>query len=200
MCDCIAIFTNTMRNRRTQTPQERRPHKCVKLSSCRSVFSESSPLPTPACFSRVGGVAATSGRQERAIAPFLATTSKQTFRKPSAQAAATRCACCERQTARTRALNAVFPKAGRPARRSSRSRWRNRFRSHAQNFSIGFKSGDLGGTDHRMTFAAAWAAALSRVRSQTTWAVARAEGEEELDDIPRYVIGILYIHMWRLST
>ena len=67
--------------------------------------------------------------QERAMAPFLAMTSRQTFRRPSAQAAATRRACCERQMARTRALNAVFPKAGRPACRSSRSRWRNRFRS-----------------------------------------------------------------------
>ena len=47
------------------------------------------------------------------------------------KAAATRRACCERQMARTRALNAVFPKAGRPACRSSRSRWRNRFRSQA---------------------------------------------------------------------
>ena len=98
------------------------------------------------------------------MAPFLAMTSRQTFLRPSAQAAATRRACCERQMARTRALNAVFPKAGRPACRSSRSRWRNRFRSQAQNFSIGFKSGDLGGTDQRMTLAVAWAAALSRVR------------------------------------
>ena len=49
------------------------------------------------------------------MAPFLAMTSKQIFRRPSAQAAATRRACCERQMARTRALNAVFPKAGRPA-------------------------------------------------------------------------------------
>ena len=48
------------------------------------------------------------------MAPFLAMTSWQTFRRPSAQAAATRRACCERQMARTRALNAVFPKAGRP--------------------------------------------------------------------------------------
>ena len=67
--------------------------------------------------------------QERAMAPFLAMTSRHTFLRPSAQAAATRRACCERQMARTRALNAVFPKAGRPACRSSRSRWRSRFRS-----------------------------------------------------------------------
>ena len=51
--------------------------------------------------------------QERAMAPFLAMTSRHTFLRPSAQAAATRRACCERQMARTRALNAVFPKAGR---------------------------------------------------------------------------------------
>ena len=49
------------------------------------------------------------------MAPFLAMTSRQTFRRPSAQAAATRRACCERQMARTRAVNAVFPKAGRPS-------------------------------------------------------------------------------------
>ncbi len=97
------------------------------------------------------------------MAPLLAMTSRHTFRRPNAQFAATRCARCERQMARTRALNAVFPKAGRPACKSSRSRRRNRSRSHAQNFSIGFKSGDLGGTDQRMTLAAAWAAALSQI-------------------------------------
>ena len=83
------------------------------------------------------------------MAPFLAMTSRHTFLRPSAQAAATRRACCERQMARTRALNAVFPKAGRPACRSSRSRWRSRFRSQAQHFSIGFKCGDLGGGRRR---------------------------------------------------
>ena len=103
------------------------------------------------------------------MAPFLAMASRQTFRRPSAQAAATRRACCERQMARTRALNAVFPKAGRPACRSSRSRWRNRFRSQAQNFSIGFKSGDLGGTDQRMTLTVNTHSETDKTRTRQMW-------------------------------
>ena len=57
-----------VRTHRKRSHRKRCQQKCVKLSSCRSVFSESSPHPTPACFLSFA-LAAKSGRQERAIAP-----------------------------------------------------------------------------------------------------------------------------------
>ena len=52
---------------------------------------------------------------------------------------------------------------GRLRRRSSRSRWRRRLRSHAQNFSTGFRSGDDAGTGQSVMFLAAMACLLAAV-------------------------------------
>jgi len=89
--------------------------------------------------------------QPRDGAPRLRTTSAATFVKLRTHAAATCLARAVATRRRTRCLNAILPSTGRRAVRSCRSMARKRMRTHDQNFSTGFRSGDLAGNFHKDT-------------------------------------------------
>jgi len=78
-------------------------------------------------------------------APLLATTCLQTRLKPSAMLDAACCARLDLSNLFTLNVYAVFPGTTRRARRSAISRARISFLTQAQNFSTGFRSGDLAG-------------------------------------------------------
>ena len=80
------------------------------------------------------------GRQPRVAAPPLRTTSRHTRRNPPAQLRPTRCASCDRQRARTRALRPAFLTMGLWAVKSCKSIARNLRLSHDHIFSAGLRS------------------------------------------------------------
>ena len=81
-------------------------------------------------------------------APLLATTCLQTRLKPRAMIDATCCALLDLSSFFTLSVYTNFPGTTRRARRSAISRARISFLTHAQNFSTGFRSGDLAGIVH----------------------------------------------------
>ena len=85
-------------------------------------------------------------------APLLATTCLQTRLKPSAMLDAACCARLDLSNLFTLNVYAVFPGTTRRARRSAISRARISFLTQAQNFSTGFRSGDLAGIVQSLTF------------------------------------------------
>ena len=77
--------------------------------------------------------------------PRLRITSCHTLRRPLAHRAATRLPACVRVKWRTRCFRAVLPTGRRLPTRSARSMARSFFRSQAQYFSTGLRSGERGG-------------------------------------------------------
>ena len=127
------------------------PHKARRERHRNTRCRSGSRLPTreePAKELTQASNCARPGRNyDLAAAPFLATTSLHLLFKDRAMRAATVCALRVRSTARTRLMYKLLLKTGRFKRRSSKSRFLNSFRNHAQNISIGFKSGERAGID-----------------------------------------------------
>ena len=96
--------------------------------------------------------------------PALLTTSWQTFRKPLAQFAATRCALCVCSSRSTRFLNPAWSTAAFFTFRSRRSILFNSRRSQLQNFSTGLRSGEPAGIFQRFTLSFLWILAAAGAR------------------------------------